>query len=201
MPEDETLQIPEFPPLRDGIPVGYKPGNRWRFEVAREEAVSYEDDREEDAPEEFWVVTVRTLEGPERKGELWFAKADLVLSKVVLDPGSRRERTHWLEGTAQTDSGPAAALGVPLQWPDLVAAKKPKAEVVTGRRDKVLQRVTVSDEGTEKEEHRLLLAKKSSKRDKKEIQQAKFTWRAGDPYWTRLWTRDGLAVLRRRKER
>src|SRR5262245_47687272 len=64
--------IPGYPPLRDGVPVGFSHGNRWRLEVSRFVDHRFPGDAKTDAPERFVVVTLRALEGRDaRNTELW----------------------------------------------------------------------------------------------------------------------------------
>lgn len=87
------LAIPGHPPLVDGVPAGWKPANRWRLTVDREE-------------EGYTVILLRSLEGEARKAELFFKDGKLarigkrVLKKTLDLPESRE-------------------LAFPLDWPDV----------------------------------------------------------------------------------
>jgi hypothetical protein len=197
MPEEEVIQLPDYPPLRDGIPLGYKPGNTFRFDVVRVDAVQHDDDPPGAPPERFWVIAVKTLEGSEpRTAELWYAVADLSLSKIVLSPGTPKARESWTRGTASVDLPQGASLGFPLDWPDLRAAKKDKAEVRCGK-VRYEQRVRMANRGTPKAEVQMKLTRLSSKRDAEIAPSARFVWKKERPFWTRLMTPNTIAQLER----
>jgi len=205
IPDDVELPgtpLPDLPPMRDGVPVGYKVGNRFRFEVVREEAVTYEDDGPEDAPERFWVVRVRTLDGEHvRRAELWFAQVDLSLAKVVLAPDSERPRERWLRGTALLDIPISRDFGFPFDWPDLAAVARPEAIIPTPGRPDVEQRMrTVGppdaievqillleappapDEGGDREEG---AGDDDPDQRRRGGARVRFDWRPGDLFWSR----------------
>ncbi len=195
MPRDRSAELPDFPPLRDGIPIGYKLGNVWSLEVVREESVTYDDDEEGDAPEKFFVVALKALQGDDpRTSELWFAAEDLVLSKVVLRPGEKREKIHWLDGSVQLAVPAGKAIGFPLDWPDLKAAQKEKAELQLDKKNKVEQRVRVIDKDKASAEYRVQLTRLKGKRGADRAPEARFVWREGRPFWLRLKAGDVLAV-------
>jgi hypothetical protein len=196
VPRDRSAELPDFPPLRDGVPIGYKVGNTWSMKVVREESVTYDDDEEGAAPERFFVVALKALKGSDpRSTELWFAAEDLVLSKVVLRPGEKKEEVHWLDGSVQLAVPAGKAIGFPLDWPDLKAAKKKeKVELQLDKKRKVEQRVRVIDKDEETAEYRLQLTRVTSKRDADRTPDARFVWRKGRPFWLRLKAGNLLAV-------
>ncbi|RMG06458.1 MAG: hypothetical protein D6731_25750, partial [Planctomycetota bacterium] len=203
-PRSEPLpQLPDFPPLRDGVPVGYKKGNRWRFEVLRRQSVRYDDDGPEDPPERFWVVGVRSLEGdPPRSAELWYAERDLVLSKVVLAPGTRKQEVHWTRGTVQVSLPAAIPLGLPLDWPDLAAAgRNPKAKVRDAARRSYEQRRKTLRPSKGTPRVRLALYPLRGDGRKAARPPVRFEWQPGRPFWTRLLARDLLGVLEGPRQR
>ncbi len=186
LPEDpRAAPLPGFPPLRNGIPEGYKEGNRFRLEVVRREEVKYEDDAPGTAPEVFWVVSLRALEGPARAAELWYAAHDLVLSKVVLDPGERA-REGWLRGTAQLGVPQSLQLGFPLDWPDLSAAREQRATVQSGPRP-FEQRVRVVAAGTPEEEVQVLL-QEVERKEQRDVPRVRtlFSFAEGERFWSRI---------------
>jgi PAS domain-containing protein len=176
--------IPGVPPLRDGVPVGYKPGNRFRFEVLRREAVRYPDDEPGTPPEEFWVVRVRTLEGaPARVADLFYAVADLTLARVVLDPEGK-PRAHVQRGTALLGVPASLELGCPLDWPDLRAAAEERAELPIPGGPKLEQRVRRTGEG--QAEARQVRLAALDEQGQAQGAKASFLWRPGEPFWSRL---------------
>lgn len=184
-PDAEREPIPGFPPLRDGVPVGYKPGNRWRFEVLRREGVRYPDDPPDMPPEEFWVVRTRTLEGePARVADLWYAVADLTLARVVVDPEGKK-RVHELKGTAQLAVPASLELGFPLDWPDLRAASQERAEIAVSGRPNIEQRVRAPGQGQE-QVWQVRLAPLDAKGEVNPAGRVSFQWKQGDPFWSRL---------------
>lgn len=180
VPDDPRLDpLPGLPPLRDGVPEGWKAANRFRFEVVRREQVRYPGDAPSDPPEAFIVVSVRTLEGEPRTAELWYTEADLTLAQVVLSPDTKRRRTLELHGMAQLDPPASAELGFPLDWPDFAAAKQPTAEIRVEGRGVIEQRVR-SHNG----EFQVRLA---SKREEGESTgRVLMSFRPGAPFWSRL---------------
>lgn len=173
--------LPGYPPLRDGIPVGYKAGNRFRFEVVKKEKVKYEDDAPGTPPEEFWVVRMTTLEGePARSADLWYAVNDLSLAKVLIE-----EREHALHGTALLSVPASQELGFPLDWPDLAAAKEERSKIEVEGRPTVEQRVrkAPAEAGKKDEVYQLRLAAKDAPPTVKPVS---LEWKKGDPFWTRF---------------
>ena len=185
LPEElDSEALPDLPPLRDGIPVGYKAGNRFRFEVVKKEALKYPDDEPGTPPEEFWVVRVETLEGqPVRKAELWYAVADCSLAKVVLDPAGKRRETV-LKGTAQLDLPASHELGFPLDWPDLRAARAERAELEVPGRPRLEQRTRKVGEGSN-ETRQVRLAPVEKDPAGRQGGRLTLVWKPGEPFWSR----------------
>ena len=173
-----TEPLPGLPPLKDGVPEGWKVANTFRFEVSRRELVRYPDDGPNDAPEPFIVVTMRTLDGDPRTAELWFTEADLTLAKVVREPGAKA-KTHDVAGTAQLEPPETALVGFPLDWPDFVAAARPLADIKLEGRGTVEQRVRAQGQDVQV---RLGLKQEGDEPSGRVL----MTWRAGAPYWSRL---------------
>lgn len=176
-PRDDPL--PGLPPMRDGVPEGWKAANRFRFEVVRREEVKYPGDAPTDKPEAFIVVNVRTLEGEPRTAELWYTEADLTLAQVVVAPGTDRRRTHELSGMAQLEPPVSAELGFPLDWPDFAAAKQPSADITVEGRGVVEQRVRSANG-----EFQVRLANKREQGES--TGRVLMTFRPGAPFWSRL---------------
>lgn len=180
VPADPRAEpLPGLPPLRDGVPEGWKVANTFRFEVLRRELVRYPGDAPSDPPEPFVVVSLRTLEGDERAAELWYTEADLTLAKVVMAPNTERARTHELSGTLLVDPSVSAAIGFPLDWPDFVAAKQPTAEVVVEGRGTFEQRVRAVQGETQ-----VRLATMNA--DGEARGRVLMSFRPGAPFWVRL---------------
>lgn len=174
--------LPGYPPLRDGIPVGYKPGNQFRFEVARREKVRYPDDAPGTPPEEFWVVRVATEEGePKRTAELWYTAADLSLAKVVIDPAGQA-REHALHGTALLAVPASQELGFPLDWPDLPATVAERAVIPVEGRPAVEQKARKVGAGKE-ETWQLRLAPEGGD---PAVKPVSLEWKKGEPFWSRF---------------
>jgi hypothetical protein len=186
--------LPGYPPLEDGVPKGWKVGNRFRFEALRKELVKYPDDAPEDAPETFLVVGVKSLEGEPRTAEVWFAEADLTIAKVVTGPGTKAARTWELSGTAQLGPAPAEVLGVPLDWPDFKAAKEAEKELTLPGRGKVEQKVRTVAAGTPQEEQQIRLAEVVEKPSQPR-QRVLMSFKRGAPFWTRLVGTSSMAEL------
>lgn len=180
IPDDpRRAPLPGLPPLRDGVPEGWKTANTFRFEVVRRELVKYPGDAPSDKPEAFVVVSVRTLEGEPRTAELWYTEADLTLAQVVVAPGTPRARTLELSGTAQLDPPVSAELGFPLDWPDFAAAKQPTADVTVEGRGVIEQRVRAA--GAE------VQVRLATKTEGDETHgRVLMTFRPGSPFWLRL---------------
>lgn len=209
LPDDlEVEPLPGFPVLRGGIPEGFKPANRFRFEVLRQETVRWEGENPLDSPPEtFWVVAARTLDGEHvRRAELWFSVKDLSLAKVVLERKGKLEtdqQRDWLRGTAQLDLPLSRELGFPLAWPDLHGAKQGTVKLEPARRPKLEQRTRVergADKGdAELKRVRIYLRQavaKSLQRSKDAPRaRCRFTFEPKRPYWVQLATNDYLGVL------
>lgn len=192
-PEAEREPIPGYPPLRDGVPVGFKPGNRFRFEVVRRENVRYPDDPPDMPPEEFWVVRARTLEGkPERVAELWFAVADLTLAKVVIDP-EQKQRVHQLKGTALLHPEVSLELGFPLDWPDLRAAAQERAVIEVSDRPTIEQRMR--KQGPDTWQLRLAPLPEEEGQEPPAAARVNLLWKQGDPFWSRLSSAESIGRL------
>lgn len=209
LPEDLEVQpLPGFPVLRGGIPEGFKPANRFRFEVLRQETIRWEGENPLDSPPEtFWVVAVRTLDGERaRRAELWFSAKDLSLAKVVLERKGKLEtdaKRDWLRGTAQLDLPLSKELGFPLAWPDLHGAKQGAVKIEPARRPALEQRTRAEKgeeaQGGELKRVRIYLrqaASKSLKRSQNAPRaRCRFTFEPKRPYWVQLATSDYLGVL------
>ncbi len=180
VPDDPRREpLPGLPPLRDGVPEGWKVANTFRFEVVRRELVKYPDDAPGDKPEAFLVVRARTLEGETRTAELWYTEADLTLAQVVVAPGTDRARTHQLSGLVQLDPPASAVIGFPLDWPDFAAARQPSAEIAVEGRGTVEQRVRQVNA-----EFQVRLVTKTD--DDETHGRVLMTFRPGAPFWSRL---------------
>lgn len=179
-------ELPGYPPLRDGIPQGWKHGNRFRFEALRKEGVKYPDDGPNDPPEMFLVIGLRALEGDPRPAELWYTESDLTLAKVVTQPGTKEARTWELSGKALLEPPVNELLGVPLDWPDFEAAAKGpgEQEVSLGGQRKGSQKMrTVGAQG--KEEVQLRLAEVVDRPDRP-ASKVLFSFRQGESFWVRF---------------
>lgn len=175
-----TDPLPGFPPLRDGVPEGWKVANTFRFEVVRRELVRYPDDGPNDPPEPFIVVSMKTEGGESRAAELWYTEADLTLFRVVVEPGTPKARTHEVSGKVQLDPPQTAEVGFPLDWPDFVAATQPQAEIKVEGRGTVEQRVRAQGPDVQV---RLGLKPQPNEEPRGRVLM---TWRAGAPFWSRL---------------
>lgn len=185
-PQDSAAEpLPGFPPLRNGVPVGYKPGNTYRFEVVRRESVDTAEGERGVPPESFWVVSVATIEGAPRAAELWYTTTELSLSRIVFDASGPRRRDLWLKGSAQLAVDASLELGFPLDWPDLPAAKEPQAKLERDGQRTVEQRVRLVGAETPQAEVRILLSEVTAKRDGPKA-RAMFSWRPKRPFWARL---------------
>jgi hypothetical protein len=181
-------RLPGYPPLRGGAPEGFKRGNRWKLEVAREEDVKHEDDAKGEAPERFVVISLRALEGADaRAAELWFTGRDLLLAKVVVAPGTSAEKATWLKGTVQLGVAAARELAFPLDWPDLLgAARREKIEAAVEGAPARVQEV--------KEETGSWLVTLGEKaKDAK--RETRIRWKKDAPWWTTCEEANVLAEL------
>ena len=179
-PATPPPEIPGYPPLRDGIPRGWKVSNTFRFKVIGTESVSYPQDQVEgnDSPEEFFKVTVETTEGDKRKAMLLISQADLTVAEVRFG----RRRTP-LAGSPMVFPEAASLLGVPLDWPDFTALETGKTQVIelpSGSR--VRQALDHDADGswlvtlTELEGTR--------RSGEKEVYRSVQRWNAGEPWWS-----------------
>lgn len=187
IPEDpRTGPLPNLPPLRNGIPEGYKAGNRFRLTVARREEVRYPDDVPgTDRPEAFWVIALQSREGSaKREAELWYAAEDLSLAKVVLDPAGEPQET-WFEGSAQLSVPLSQRLGFPLDWPDLPAARRATGRPLHGGRHAVEQRVRKVGEGAAQEVEILLQVPPAQPGAPVRV-RTRLSFSPGKPFWTRI---------------
>lgn len=190
LPEAEGPRLPGFPPLRHGVPKGYKLGNVWRFEVLRKETVKYDDGPPIDTPPEtFWVVEAKTTQGtPVRRVELYYATEDLVLSKLVIKapPKSRqKDRVRWTKGTAQLAPPESASLGLPLAWPDFKAAHEARTRFPRPKHQTVEQRVRREKPGTQDERDWVLIQQVTAKRGQPRL-RCVFEFAPKQPFWTRM---------------
>jgi hypothetical protein len=204
----EPKALPGFPVLRGGVPRGYKKANRFRFEVLRKLTHRWPGEPALDTPpEEFWVVSMRTLEGKTRKAELWFSTRDLSLSKVVTyrtRRGVEVPRERWLSGTAQLDLAVSRELGFPLAWPDLHAAKATTTRFGPHGRRGLEQRARVEVKEGSKETLRTLVylresvppGKKTSGRSR-----CRFVFTPDQRFWTQLATNDYVGLLHKSGKR
>lgn len=180
--------IPGFPPLRNGVPKGYKQANLWRFEVLRKETVKYDDGPPIDTPPEaFWVVEAKTTLGkPVRTIELWYSAEDLVLSKLVqkAKPGSKgKDRVRWTKGTAQLELPESNAMVLPLAWPDFKAAAKKKTTFEHPKQITLEQRVRRDKPDTKDERNWVLIQHVTKKRGQPRI-RCVFQFEPKKPFWT-----------------
>lgn len=196
VPQDPARDaLPGYPPLRDGVPVGWKRGNVFRFEVERRELVRW-DDEEGVAPEPFLVVAVRTTEGsPARTAELWIAQEDLTLGRVVLEPKTPRQRVIDTAGTVQLEPAALAGLGFPLVWPDFRAERDERKDIVVEGVGRFEQKVRIVNAGTPTEEAHVQLAELAKDPDDPPLRRARIAWRKGQPFWSRLVTPEYLGEL------
>jgi len=187
MPEVEKPELPGFPPLRGGVPKGFKRHAKFRFEVKKLDAKLSKPDKDEaeGEAESYIEVAVASIGAvPARSATILYAASDLAIGEIRYQIGGGKEQQVKVYGTAVVDQPASLGLGFPFDWPDWAQAMKAEAQVKV-KDQRILQKHVFK----EKEKlHLLFLTEESKAKSKYRVIQR---WAPGRPFWNFL---DGPAV-------
>lgn len=190
-PKPKEPGLPGFPPLRKGVPEGFKKGGRFQFEVLKDDATLPEPDDDAAKPkpgekpkppakdaEKYFVIQVKPLRpGATRKALLYFAVSDRSLGEIQIVTGQRNQATKCF-GTCVFRSPTSVTFGFPFDWPDFIAARQKEQKL------RVLHQRLVQTTKRAKGELSVRLYDRGIEKARRAESAVTTTWKKGGLWWT-----------------